>query len=143
MQIVDPAGVYFSDHSPARRGPVYREAAVFGPGVPGGSRQATDEEIRALRGRSRSRPPERADLGALMTSDSVKRAVTELLASGSTVLESPHGQVRARIVRFWRGNSILEIAVEDRNSRVRIPRKLGPEGQETLAFYLGAFLSHA
>ncbi len=143
MQLLDPAGVYLADGFPARRGPVFHEAAVFGPGVPGGSRQATDEEIRALRGRNGHRPPEEADLRGLINSETVKRAASELLSSGSAVLESSEGQVRARIVRFWRGTSILEIGVEGRSSRVRIPRNMGPAGQETLAFYLGAFLSHA
>ena len=141
MLVLDPAGVYFADHAPNRQGPVYREAAVFGPGVAGGSRQATEEEIRALRQQRDRPPPGEVDFQTALQSGSVTRAAVDLLESGSAVLAGPAGQVQAGIIRFWRGNSILEITAANRQTRVRIPRDVGPGNQEMLALYLGEFLS--
>ena len=143
MLALDPAGVYFADHAPARHGPAYREAAVFGPGVQGGSRQASEAEIRALRDRpERERGPGANPL-EWSASEVVTRAVVDLRKSGSAVLAGPDGEVRARVLRFWRGDSILEISSPNRQSRVRIPRDTGTgTGKgEILAVYLGGFLS--
>ena len=141
MAILDPAGVYLSDRTPARRGRVYREAAVFGPGVPGGSRQASEAEIRALRERRELERGEGLDPREWSGSEVVARAVAGLQESGSALLAGPEGEVQARVVRFWRGDSILEISCRNRSSRVRIPRHLGPAREGILAAYLGGFLS--
>ena len=50
VNVIDPANGYFEKCRPGRRErPIYRGGAIFGPGVPGGSRQATEEEIHAIR----------------------------------------------------------------------------------------------
>ncbi len=141
MLLIDPAGAYFAQHSPARRGPVFSEAAVFGPGVQGGSRQATEQEIRERSTPTGQRPFDEVDLRSLLASDAVAQAVADLFSSGSTVLESATFQVRARVVRFWRGDSILELGGGNRRSRVRIPRDIGPDSGDLLAFHLSAFLA--
>jgi hypothetical protein len=49
LRVVDPANAYLGGNARRRRGPTYRGGAVFGPDVPGGSRQVTAEEIDDLR----------------------------------------------------------------------------------------------
>lgn len=101
IRLVDPANVYLADHTPRRRGPIYREAAVFGPDIPGGSRQATPEEIADLRQRAQHRladadgapePPIDASL--------LPKAAHDLITDGrATIGTGPH-LVHAGVVRF-------------------------------------------
>jgi len=148
--LVDPASVYFADHAPRRGrlrrgGPRYREAAVFGPDVPGGSRQATPEEIADLRRRASQ---ERADADAALRPPvdpaALSQAARDLLTQGwATLGTSPHLR-HARVVRFWHGDSVLDVTDETGRSRslARIPRKLGPEHEAVLTDYLATHLGH-
>ena len=45
LALIDPASAAMDSRNWSRRRPLYRGGAVFGSGVPGGSRQATPEEI--------------------------------------------------------------------------------------------------
>lgn len=141
MLLLDPAGVYFADHTAVQRGPVHREAAVFGSGVPGGSRQASEAEIRTFRERRERQGAAPPGPREWSVSEVVTRAVADLQRSGSAVLAGPDGEVRARVLRFWRGDSILEISSRNRQSRARIPRDIDPGKEGILARYLGGFLS--
>lgn len=49
VKVIDPAGVYMQDRSPRRPGSIFRGGAVFAPGVPGGARQATCQELVEMR----------------------------------------------------------------------------------------------
>lgn len=49
MRLLDPADAYMGVRSLRYRDPIYQGGAIFGPGVPGGSRQATQEELDAMR----------------------------------------------------------------------------------------------
>jgi hypothetical protein len=49
LALIDPASAAMDSRNWSRRRPLYRGGAVFGSGVPGGSRQATPEEIEAIR----------------------------------------------------------------------------------------------
>lgn len=149
MWLVDPANVYFADHTPRRgrprRGPRYRGAAVFGPDVPGGSRQATPEEIAELRRRA---PSSRADADAAprppVDPAALAQAARDLLTQGwATLGTSPH-LVHARVVRFWHGDCVLDVTDEAGRSRslARIPRHLGPEHEAVLTGYLAEHLGH-
>jgi len=52
VKVIDPVTVYMQDSSPRLKGPMFRGGAVFGPGVPGGARQATPEELDEMRARA-------------------------------------------------------------------------------------------
>ena len=148
MWLVDPAGVYFADHAPrpgrARGGRRYREAAVFGPDVPGGSRQATPEEIADLRqrvpqrhGRAEPLPGQPGDTSAL------SHAAGDLITIGWPTLGTSPYPVHARVVRFWHGDSVLEVTHQTgRRSLVRISRNLRPEHEALLVGYLAGHLRH-
>lgn len=141
LRVVDPAGAYFQARRPPRRGPLHRGGAVFGPGVPGGSRQATPEEIEEMRRRAAAaRPP-----AMPVDHQAVEQAVTDLLATGTAVIGDGPGAVHARIVRFWRGSSILELSHDSgasrSTSRTRIRRHVGRE-DDVLTRHLVDFLEH-
>ena len=118
---------------------MYRGGAVFGSGVPGGSRQATAEEIEAMRhdldvrraGREET-PPSGADADDA----AVSRAADNLIEHGYAVVEGPLGLVHARIIRFWRGDSILELTDGRGRSRTRIPRNPASEHRVLLSDYI-------
>lgn len=124
VRVIDPATGYFEKRRPRRRGQaVYRGGAVFGPGVPGGSRQATDEEIEALRRRTselQERP--RRELTAAQRDD-VAAAVGSLLQTGRAAIGAGPGHCEAKIVRFWHGDSILEVSHTSGSSGTRISRR--------------------
>jgi hypothetical protein len=139
MRLVDPANIYFEDQAPRRGGPVYRGAAIFGPGVPGGSRQATPEEIEELREHAaRLRDSREADPVPSVDSEMLARAVDDLIRVGQTTFGQPPHVARARVVTFWRGDSVLEITggAGRTVSRARIPRNLGREHDDLLTTYL-------
>jgi hypothetical protein len=128
LWLVDPAGAYLARRSPRPRGPVFYRAAVFGPEVPGGSRQATDEEIAAMEAASSERGQEEAEHDAV-PSAAVRAAAQRLVRDGAADLVIDDRRVETRIVRFWRGDSLLEVETTardgTRSSRIRIPRRPG------------------
>jgi hypothetical protein len=118
LGLFDPAGMYFQRNSPNVRGPLarggemYRGGAMFGPGVPGGSRQASEVELREMRERSLALSNERREhaqdmrdrYGALV--DAAARALAE---TGVGVIATPTARLDARVIRFWHGDSVLDI----------------------------------
>jgi hypothetical protein len=134
LWLLDPAGAYWARRTPRLDGPVYRGGAVFGPGVPGGSRQATDEELEqmALDARPRVDEYERSlEAARQRWAPELRQAADRLLAEGTAALQLGGTSVQARIVRFWRGDSLLEVeyrrAGGEGESRTRIPRQPQPD----------------
>jgi hypothetical protein len=127
IRVIDPASAYFDrQHGRQSRPPVYREAVVFGPGVPGGSRPATDDELAGMR---QEAARHRADHEAAVAEARVRwapelqRAADELLAKGTTRLHLGDRTVDARIVRFWHGDDVLHLITEGRGESIgRISR---------------------
>jgi len=140
MRIIDPANVYFDDRSPHRhKGPIYRGGAVFGPGVPGGSRQTTDDEI----AQSRRQTREKADPRPVTAADrlAIARAAQDLIDTGTAAITDGSCMLRARVVRFWRGDAVLEVEhAGGGRTLTRIPRTLGPEHADMLIGYLSRHL---
>ena len=136
MRIVDPANVYFDERSLRRHpGPRYRGGAVFGPGVPGGSRQATDEEIAQWRRQPREKTE--SPLVAAADGRAIAQAVRDLIATGAAAITRGPFVLQARVVRFWRGDAVLEVDYAGGGrSLTRIPRTLGPEHADMLSDYL-------
>jgi hypothetical protein len=143
LWLIDPAGAYWARRTPEQEGPTYVGGAVFGPDVPGGSRQATDEELEAM---ALWAAPE-ADGYERSVEDAERRwapelreAADRLVAEGSAHLGFDDTDVDARLVRFWRGDSLLEIRYRrqggEGRSRTRIPRDPPPE-------LLGDYLARA
>ena len=134
LWLIDPAGAYSARRTPRTRGPVFRQAAVFGPDVPGGSRQATGEEIAALRAESSrhatddeaARQEVQRRWGSQLSS-----AARLLIGEGSVGFQIDGRSVDARIVRFWRGASLLETWTTGPSgrseSRTRISRHPQPD----------------
>lgn len=145
LRVIDPAQVYFDRHSMGQRwgGPVHRQAAVFGPGVPTGSRPATGEERAALTER---RARHRADHEAALAD--VKRrwkpqllkAAEQLLDEGTTRMLLDDRAVDARIIKFWRGDRLLHTATNGPDgggeSLSRISRDPRRGGADVLVEYL-------
>ena len=48
LWLIDPAGAYWARRTPRPDGPTFHRGVVFGPGVPDGARQATEEELAAM-----------------------------------------------------------------------------------------------
>jgi hypothetical protein len=146
LRVVDPAGAYLGGHARRRRGPAYRGAAVFGPDVPGGSRQATAEEIDDLRRAAEERARARRLAVVPVDRRDVERAVADLLRTGYAVFGEGRRSVHVRIVRFWRGSSVLEMTnqagTSRRSSRTRIRRSPGSEDEQVLLDYLVSFAQH-
>jgi hypothetical protein len=143
LWLIDPAGAYWERRTPTPSGPTFVGGAVFGPGVPGGSRQATPEELdaMALDARPGVEQYER-DL-----EDAARRWAPELRAAADRLVEDGRARLQlggidvdARVVRFWRGDSLLEIRHRrpggEGESRTRIPRQPPPE-------LLADYLAHA
>ena len=135
LWLLDPAGAYWARRTPRTRGPVFRHAAIFGPDVPGGSRQATDEEIAALDA-AFARHADEEDEAAL--NDLERRWGSELRAAARRLTEEGRvgfriedRSVDARIVRFWRGDSLLETSTTTPGSSAasctRIGRRATPD----------------
>ena len=136
LWLIDPAGAYMARRTPRIRGPVYTGGAVYGPDVPGGSRQATEEELRAMRSWRPDVDPEEVDPGEVAADlerrygSELRRAAEQLCSSGTADLRMDGRHVQARVVRFWRGDSLLETTttgpVDHGESRTRIPRQPDP-----------------
>lgn len=89
-----------------------RAAVVHGPGVSGGSRPATPEEVAAGRARHdahrRERDRVRADV-LTRYADELAAGARDLLATGAATLPFPTMTLEARLRRFWRGDRLLSI----------------------------------
>lgn len=142
LWLFDPAGASMARHSPRPLGPVLHRAAVFGPDVPGGSRQATDEEIAAMEAAFSERAREEAVDDDAVPSAAVRAAAQRLVRDAAAELTVGDRRLEARVIRFWRGDSLLEVSTTARDgtssSRVRIPRR---PGVDLLADYLAMELA--
>src|SRR5688500_18249887 len=134
LWLIDPAGAYWARHTPEPDGPVYRGGAVFGPDVPGGSRQATGEEIEAMALWGAPRVADHGESVACVErrwGRELGQAADRLLAEGTASLRRGGRSVEARLVRFWRGDSLLETSTSGPRrgggSRTRISRRAAPE----------------
>jgi hypothetical protein len=147
IRVIDPATAYAGERR-RHPGPIYRGGAVWGSGVPGGSRQATPEEIDEIRQQvshlrrgaepAIARPLDSQALGAL------SRAARDLVTAGHATIEMSQRVCYARVVKFWRGDSVLEVTEESGPvlSRTRIPRTLGAQHENLLSTYLASCLGH-
>ena len=110
VRLIDPANGYFDRHTPRfEDGPVFQQAVVFGPGVPGGSRAATDEERAAFaEDAARHRGSHEAALAEARrrSAPQLEGAARELLATGATTIALGSRTVEARLVSFWHGDSV-------------------------------------
>ena len=131
VRLFDPAQGYFDQqHGRRPRTLVHREAVVFGPGVPGGSRAPTADELAAMR---QDAALHRADHEATLAdvrerwAPELQRAADELLAKKTAQLRLGDRRIDARIVSFWRGDDVLHITADGPNesgeSISRISRK--------------------
>lgn len=131
LKIINPADVYFRRQAPKSVGPVFRGGAVYGPE---GGRQATEEEIRAFdklaQGSGRSRHD---DVAAAMQlyGGRLTAGTAELLAGRPFSFDCIDGRIEARIIRFWRGDSILDVRHQNHQQHgghglVRIDRRPQP-----------------
>jgi hypothetical protein len=146
LRVIDPAQVYFDRHSIAPRPggpPVQRQAAVFGPGVPGGSRPATADELAAM---AEEGVRHRADHEAALSdakrrwAPQLRRAAEELFNQGTTRVVLGERTLDAQLVRFWRGDHLLHTATRGPNgggeSLSRISRDPRRGGADVLIEYL-------
>jgi len=134
LWVIDPAGAYWARRTPRATGPTYVGGAVFGPGVPGGSRQATDEELEAM---ALWTPPDddgyerSVEHAERSWAPQLRQAAEQLLPEGEVDLHLGGRSDDARVVRFWRGDSLLETETRgpdgDGATRTRIPRRADPE----------------
>ncbi|MCW2636617.1 MAG: hypothetical protein JWQ99_2984 [Blastococcus sp.] len=144
LLIFDPAGAEMEKGRPSRpRAPMHRGAAVYGPGEPSGGRPATVAEAQVLAASAATHAGRfEESVEALLRRRSVQleAAADELLRTGSVGLRLGAWEVEARIIRFWHGDSVLEISSRSdagsRRGRTRIPRDPRRLGREGLTHYL-------
>ena len=141
VDLIDPAGRYMRRGTPRRSGPGFRGGSVWGPGVPGGARQATDEELEAMRQQMELhrqvrdvRNPPQVD-SAVMSA-----AAHQVIEQGRTLMQADGYALSARVVRFWHGESLLEIDVTGpgmtSSSQSKVRRTLGAEDLPVITQYL-------
>jgi hypothetical protein len=86
-KVIDPAGVYMQGRSPRRPGPIFSGGAVFGPGVPGGARQATCQELVEMRAQAETVRREFEGVSRRPVDPSiVSHAAHELIERGTTAM---------------------------------------------------------
>jgi len=104
VKVIDPVTVYMQDSSPRLKGPMFRGGAVFGPGVPGGARQATPEELDEMRARACA-VPRRETSHEYLAGPEVTTHAQQLMDQGRTTLRSGERESSASIVTFWHGDT--------------------------------------
>ena len=143
MRLVDPADAYMGVRSPRYRDPIYQGGAIFGPGVPGGSRQATQEELDAMR--QSADVQARVQHAPLADVPLVTAAAHKLNTIGEAQLKVADVTLSARLVRFWRGDAVLEIDCLEidctgtqtgSRTRLRVSPRASDERESTLCSYL-------
>jgi hypothetical protein len=120
IRLIDPAQGYFDQQHGRRRSRelVHREAVVFGPGVPGGSRAPTADELAAMRqdaARHRAVHEAAVDEAGQRWAAELQQAADELLDKKATQLHLGERTIDARIVSFWRGDDVLHITASGPN----------------------------
>ena len=146
LRVVDPAQVHLDRHRLGRgaaRAPARRQTAVFGPGVPDGSRDATDAERTDLAaGAVRHRRDHEAALADARWrwARRLEQAAEQLLATGATRILLGDRTVDARLITFWRGDHLLETTTRGPDggggSLSRISRDPRRGGADILVEYL-------
>jgi hypothetical protein len=141
VKVIDPAGVYMQSRSPRGPGPIFREGAVLGPGVPGGARQATSQELVEMRAQAEAARREFEGVSRRPVDQSItSHAAHELIERGTTTMHVGDHELTANVVRFWRGESVLEITVAgagaQSSSMSKVSRRLTTEHEPILAGYL-------
>lgn len=125
----------------------------MGPGTPGGLRQATPDELSAMRVDAHTR---RADFETVLAQvhaehdERLRGVARELLAHGRARLVLPSATLEAQLLSFWRGSRILRIDQTSVNgagsvssSMVRFPRHDRPDSDEVVAEYLASSIADA
>jgi hypothetical protein len=112
LKILDPAEAYFRAASPATRSPVYHGAAFLSPAGPGEARQATEAELETRREDFRRARRAEVDEDAVRREygGELRSMAVELAAGAQVTFTCPNGRLECGIIRFWRGDSLLEIA---------------------------------
>lgn len=147
--LVDPAQRYLeqhrrADHGP-RRGRLYRGAVVFGPGVPGGSREATTSERELL---ERQAVERRVDYDAKVSeirnrwASQLREVADEVLSTGRATSRLGNQMLEAYVVRFWRGDSVLVISCETARGRSETRTRLSRTPHEGTADAVVQYLAH-
>jgi hypothetical protein len=141
VKVIDPAGVYMQDSSPRLPGSIFRGGAVFGPGVPGGARQATCQELVEMRAQAEAARREFEGVSRRPVDPSItSHAAHELIERGTTTMHVGNRELTAHVVRFWRGESVLGITVAgagaQSSSMSKVSRRLTAEHEPILAGYL-------
>jgi hypothetical protein len=155
--IFDPAGRYMRKHDRAHplrqrrktslmssRHRPFVGGAVFGPDVPGGARQATAEELASMRERAQQHQARHEFALESVRSRWGEQALVcarDLLGSGTTVLSVDGGQVRGHLVRFWRGDNVLELSSSSHDTGSGSMTRLS-RGRNTSAEAIAHYLIH-
>ena len=141
LRIVHPVSAAFEPDRRPR--PVHRGAVVFGPGEPEGGRPPTKAELAEFEAiaAEHTRDHDAAVETALRQWRPELEAAAERLVRGDPVTLTLGGwSVRARIVWFWRGDSLLEISAQGgtstRRNRTRIPRDPRRLDRDVFVHYL-------
>jgi hypothetical protein len=153
--LIDPASREFErdrrSHGLAPpRGRSFRGGAVMGPGIPGGARQATPEElaIMSVKGDRRRRHEEGVLAQVLAENgEQLRSTARELLANGRAGVAIAAVTLDAELLTFWRGDRILRIRrstseTSAGSSLVRLPRRDRPDSEATVALYLASSLAN-
>jgi hypothetical protein len=133
-----------------QRGRTFRGGAVMGPGIPGGSRQATSQELAAMSaqvGRRRGRYETVLTQVLAEHGEQLRRTAREVLANGRTRMPFPAVTLDAELLNFWHGDRVLRIERTTRDgargsSLARFPRHDRPDSEEIIAHYLAASLAN-
>jgi len=133
-----------------RRGRTFRGGAVMGPGIPGGSRQATAEELATMSAQvGRLRGRYETVLTQLLADhgEQLRRTAREVLANGRARMPFAAVTLDAELLNFWRGERVLRIEriTPDGargSSLARFPRRDRPDSEEIIAQYLASSLAN-
>lgn len=149
VQVIDPATVYLQDRLPQHSGPMFHGGAVFGPGVEGGARQATPAELERMRVeaegfRLAAGTHQRPEVDPAVTA----AAAHQLIERGCAAIQWSGLDLRAHIVTFWHGDSLVDITVHgadggSSSSTTRVPRRLSAQHEPMLVQHLNTVLHAA
>jgi hypothetical protein len=134
-----------------RRAHTYRGGAVMGPGIPGGSRQATPEELATMSAQAERRRGHYDTVLAQVLAEhgeQLRSTARELLANGRASVTLAVVTLDVELLNFWRGDRIIRIerTTHDRSSAgsslTRFPRADQPDSEEIIATYLASSLAN-
>lgn len=123
----------------------------MGPGIPGGSRQATPEELAAMSDQARPlREHYETVLAQVLAEhgEQLHSTARELLVNGRARATVAAVTLDAVLLSFWRGDRILRIeqTTLDRasagSSLTRFPRRDRPDSEEIIAHHLASSLAN-